>query len=55
MYTTGMRNNSLGIVLAFSFFEPRAAVPVLLSILIQQPMASFVHWLLRKSKARFSQ
>jgi predicted Na+-dependent transporter len=43
-----MRNNSLGIVLAFSFFEPRAAVPVLLSILIQQPMASFVHWIIKK-------
>lgn len=48
MYTTGMRNNSLGIVLAFSFFEARAAVPVLLSILIQQPMASFVHWIVKK-------
>jgi predicted Na+-dependent transporter len=48
MYTTGMRNNSLGIVLAFSFFEPRAAVPVLLSILIQQPMASFVNWIIKK-------
>lgn len=48
MYTTGMRNNSLGIVLALSFFEARAAVPVLLSILIQQPMASFVHWIVKK-------
>jgi predicted Na+-dependent transporter len=48
MYTTGMRNNSLGIVLALSFFEARAAVPVLLSILIQQPMASFVQWIIKK-------
>jgi predicted Na+-dependent transporter len=48
MYTTGMRNNSLGIVLALSFFEARAAVPVLLSILIQQPVASFVQWIVKK-------
>ncbi|QGQ97787.1 bile acid:sodium symporter family protein [Paenibacillus psychroresistens] len=48
VYTTGMRNNSLGIVLALSFFEARAAVPVLLSILIQQPFASLVQWIIKK-------
>jgi predicted Na+-dependent transporter len=48
VYTTGMRNNSLGIVLALSFFEARAAVPVLLSILIQQPVASLVQWIIKK-------
>jgi predicted Na+-dependent transporter len=48
VYTTGMRNNSLGVVLALSFFESRAAVPVLLSILIQQPVASIVQWIIKK-------
>jgi BASS family bile acid:Na+ symporter len=43
-----MRNNSLGVVLALGFFEARAAVPVLLSILIQQPMASLVQWIIKK-------
>ncbi|MGI2295369.1 bile acid:sodium symporter family protein [Paenibacillus sp. GXUN7292] len=47
-YATGMRNISLGIVLALGYFSPLAAVPVVLSILIQQPMATLHHYILQK-------
>ena len=47
-YATGMRNISLGIVLALGYFSPLAAVPVVLSILIQQPLATIHHYILQK-------
>jgi BASS family bile acid:Na+ symporter len=47
-YLAGMRNISLGIVVGLQYFGPLAAVPVVLSILIQQPMATLNHWLLKK-------
>ncbi|MHA7964803.1 bile acid:sodium symporter family protein [Paenibacillus sp. CAU 1782] len=47
-YATGMRNISLGIVLALGYFSPLAAVPVVLSILIQQPVATLHHYFLQK-------
>jgi bile acid:Na+ symporter, BASS family len=47
-YATGMRNISLGIVLALGYFSPLAAVPVVLSILIQQPLATAHHYILQK-------
>ncbi|WP_424768367.1 bile acid:sodium symporter family protein [Paenibacillus sp. sgz302251] len=47
-YATGMRNISLGIVLALSYFSPLAAVPVVLSILIQQPIATVHQYILQK-------
>ncbi|RIX52493.1 bile acid:sodium symporter family protein [Paenibacillus nanensis] len=47
-YATGMRNISLGIVLAMGYFSPLAAVPVVLSILIQQPLATAHHYVLQK-------
>lgn len=47
-YATGMRNISLGIVLALGYFSPLAAVPVVLSILIQQPLATVHHYALQK-------
>jgi BASS family bile acid:Na+ symporter len=47
-YATGMRNISLGIVLALGYFSPLAAVPVVLSILIQQPLATVHHYVLQK-------
>ncbi|MBU7320370.1 bile acid:sodium symporter family protein [Paenibacillus oleatilyticus] len=47
-YSSGMRNISLGLVLALAYFEPLTAVPVVLSILIQQPMATLNHWLMKK-------
>lgn len=47
-YATGMRNISLGIVLALGYFSPLSAVPVVLSILIQQPLATLHHYVLQK-------
>lgn len=42
-YSSGMRNISLGIVIALQYFEPAAAVPVVMGILVQQPMAALQH------------
>ncbi len=42
LYTSAMRNNSAGIVIALAYFSPLVAVPVILSILFQQPMAAMV-------------
>ncbi|WP_159881583.1 bile acid:sodium symporter family protein [Paenibacillus puerhi] len=39
-FSSGMRNISLGLVLALSYFSPLTAVPVVLAILIQQPFAT---------------
>ncbi|MUT65837.1 bile acid:sodium symporter family protein [Paenibacillus sp. NEAU-GSW1] len=47
-YSTGMRNISLGIVLALGYFSPLTAVPVVLSILVQQPLATVHHFVLQK-------
>ncbi|UHA76147.1 bile acid:sodium symporter family protein [Paenibacillus sp. 481] len=47
-FACGMRNNSLGIVLAMQYFGPEAAVAVVLSILIQQPGATLFYALLQK-------
>jgi predicted Na+-dependent transporter len=51
-YASGMRNISLGIVLAMGYFDPLSAVPVVLSILIQQPMATLHHYTLQKLNKR---
>ncbi len=51
-YATGMRNISLGIVLAMGYFSPLTAVPVVLSILIQQPAATLFHYILNKLNKR---
>ena len=48
-YGVGMRNISLGMVLAMSYFSPKASVPVVLAIMIQQPMATlFQAWVKRR-------
>lgn len=46
-YGCGIRNISLGIVIGLGYFRPEAAVPVVLSILIQQPGAAVFNGLLR--------
>ncbi|WP_409345325.1 bile acid:sodium symporter family protein [Paenibacillus sp. MBLB4367] len=48
LYAAGMRNISLGIVLGLGYFEPKAAVPVVISTLIQQPMATVMHKLVAR-------
>jgi len=42
-FSVGMRNNGAGIVLALAHFGPVVAMPVIFSILAQQPIASFMH------------
>ncbi len=46
LYTSSMRNNAAGIAIALAYFSPFVAVPVILSILFQQPMAALVKTLL---------
>ncbi|WP_041854241.1 bile acid:sodium symporter family protein [Thermobacillus composti] len=50
----GIRNVSLGIVIGLGYFRPEAAVPVVLSILIQQPGAALFRSLLRKIYERWA-
>jgi BASS family bile acid:Na+ symporter len=48
-FSVGMRNISAGIVIALQYFSPQAAIPVVLAMLFQQPLASLFHkWLIRK-------
>lgn len=42
-YASAMRNNSAGVVIGFTYFGPTVAAPVILSILMQQPLASLIH------------
>jgi Predicted Na+-dependent transporter len=51
-YGCGIRNISLGIVIGLAYFRPEAAVPVVLSILIQQPAAALFRSLLGKINKR---
>ncbi|MBO9607486.1 MAG: bile acid:sodium symporter family protein [Paenibacillaceae bacterium] len=53
LYASGMRNISLGVVIGLAYFEPRAAVPVVLAILVQQPMATLMYTLVKWSQKRF--
>lgn len=48
LYASGMRNISLGVVVGLAYFGAQSAVPVVLAILIQQPMATIMHWLLKR-------
>jgi Predicted Na+-dependent transporter len=51
-YGCGIRNISLGIVIGLGYLRPEAAVPVVLSILIQQPGAALFRSLLRRIQGR---
>ncbi|GAB6180032.1 bile acid:sodium symporter family protein [Desulfotomaculum defluvii] len=46
IYGVGMRNNSLGLILALAYFPPAVAMPVTLSMLYQQPLAALIARLL---------
>ncbi|AEG59231.1 bile acid:sodium symporter family protein [Desulforamulus ruminis] len=48
IYSIGMRNNSLGLVLALTYFPPAVALPVTLSMLYQQPLAAIASKLLER-------
>jgi predicted Na+-dependent transporter len=47
MYNVGLRNISVGLVLALSYFPPAVSVPVSLYILFQQPLAAAMPLLFR--------
>lgn len=47
-YASGIRNISLGIVIAMSYFSPQTAVPVLIGVLLQQPLATCFSFALQK-------
>ncbi|ABO49003.1 Bile acid:sodium symporter [Desulforamulus reducens MI-1] len=48
IYGVGMRNNSLGMVLALTYFPVSVALPITLAMLFQQPLAAFVSYLLKR-------
>ncbi len=49
LFVGGMRNISLGLVVALPYFGPTVAFPVIVTILLQQPMATLMHrWVMRK-------
>jgi predicted Na+-dependent transporter len=51
-YTSAMRNHSAGVVIALANFGPVVAMPVIMSILIQQPMASVFSAYLKNSTVK---
>ncbi len=50
IYSVGMRNNACGLVVALTYFPPTVAIPITLSILFQQPLASFIASLNKRIK-----
>ncbi len=50
-YTSGMRNISVGMVIAMGYFSPQTAVPVVLGIMLQQPMATLQYSVFRRIEA----
>jgi len=42
IYSVGMRNNACGLVIALTYFPPKVAIPITLSMLFQQPVASVI-------------
>lgn len=49
-YSAGIKNISLGVVIGVAYFEPKAIVPIVLTILIQQPMATLMFQVFKKLK-----
>ena len=48
IYNVGIRNNASGLVLALSYFPPAAAIPITLSILYQQPLATIIPYIYQR-------
>lgn len=49
MYNVGLRNISVGLVLALSYFPPPVAIPITLYILFQQPLAAAIPLLFKSN------
>ncbi len=54
MYNVGIRNVSIGLVLALTYFPPPVAVPVTLFILFQQPVAALLPHLFKREEPSVS-
>lgn len=52
VYNVGMRNTVFGVVLATAYFPPEVAVPVVLGMLYQQPIAGVLCYLLNNDYRR---
>lgn len=50
IYNVGIRNNACGLVIALTYFPIRVAIPMTLSILFQQPLATLITHLYRKTQ-----
>lgn len=48
-YAAGIKNISLGVVIGIAYFEPKAVIPIVLTILIQQPMATLMYQLFNRT------
>ncbi len=46
-YSGGVRNYTVGVVLAAAFFKPIVALPVLIAMLLQHPMALLFYYVFR--------
>jgi predicted Na+-dependent transporter len=50
MYNVGLRNISVGLILALTYFPPPVAIPITLYILFQQPVAAIIPILFKSNK-----
>lgn len=50
IYNVGIRNNACGLVIALTYFPVRVAIPMTLSILFQQPLATLISYLYKRVK-----
>lgn len=50
MFSTAMRNNVAGIILATTYFSPKVALPSVVALLIQQPLAGAIARLVKRSQ-----
>lgn len=49
MYTVGLRNVSVGLVLALTYFPPSVSIPITMFILFQQPVAAAIPFLFKNN------
>lgn len=50
IFNVGIRNNACGLVIALTYFPIRVAIPITLSILFQQPLATMISHLYKRVK-----
>lgn len=50
IFVAGLRNNGVGIVIALSYFPPEVALPLIATILLQQPISSIILPFLNKKR-----